>query len=118
MLANKRKDAVVVVDEAYIHFSDNAQSAADLVAAGKDVDRAADLLEDLWHGRPARRLRHGPAGPAGQAASVRRQGFLPVTGLACATASLQGEKPGGRAARASSSRSAKTPSSILEKKGI
>src|SRR5215475_11821410 len=35
LLANKKKDAVVVVDEAYIHFSDDAQTAAGLVAADK-----------------------------------------------------------------------------------
>ena len=37
LLANKKKDAVVVVDEAYIHFSENAQPCNDLVAADKDV---------------------------------------------------------------------------------
>src|SRR5205085_4552027 len=37
LLANKKSDAVVVVDEAYIHFSKNAQPCSDLVAAGKDV---------------------------------------------------------------------------------
>jgi histidinol-phosphate/aromatic aminotransferase/cobyric acid decarboxylase-like protein len=37
LLANKKSDAVVVVDEAYIHFSNNAKPASDLVAAGKDV---------------------------------------------------------------------------------
>src|SRR4051794_21496023 len=37
LLAKKKKDAVVVVDEAYIHFSDTAKPCSDLVAAGKDV---------------------------------------------------------------------------------
>src|SRR5260370_10990784 len=37
LLANKKKDAVVVVDEAYIHFSGDAESATSLVAADKDV---------------------------------------------------------------------------------
>jgi hypothetical protein len=37
LLANKKKDAVVVVDEAYIHFSGDAESAVSLVAADKDV---------------------------------------------------------------------------------
>jgi histidinol-phosphate/aromatic aminotransferase/cobyric acid decarboxylase-like protein len=37
LLANKKKDAVVVIDEAYIHFSEHAQPANDLVAQGKDV---------------------------------------------------------------------------------
>lgn len=36
-LANKPKGSVLVVDEAYIHFSDSAVSAVDMVAAGKDV---------------------------------------------------------------------------------
>ncbi|WP_049623144.1 pyridoxal phosphate-dependent aminotransferase [Frateuria defendens] len=36
LLANKPKGAVVLVDEAYIHFSD-APSVLDLVAAGKDL---------------------------------------------------------------------------------
>src|SRR5205085_10289971 len=37
LLANKKKDAVVVVDEAYIHFSETAQPSNDLVAEDKDV---------------------------------------------------------------------------------
>ena len=37
LLAHKSKDAVVVIDEAYIHFSHNAQPSSDLVAQGKDV---------------------------------------------------------------------------------
>lgn len=36
LVANKPKDSVVLVDEAYIHFSD-AQTAMDLVKADKDV---------------------------------------------------------------------------------
>jgi histidinol-phosphate aminotransferase len=37
LLANKKKDAEVVVDEAYMHLSDDAESAISLVAADKDV---------------------------------------------------------------------------------
>src|SRR5271165_4108341 len=36
LVENKPKDSVVLVDEAYVHFSD-ASSALDLVKAGKDV---------------------------------------------------------------------------------
>jgi histidinol-phosphate aminotransferase len=36
LVENKRKDSIVLVDEAYIHFSD-APSVMDLVKAGKDV---------------------------------------------------------------------------------
>jgi len=37
LLANKQKDAVVVVDEAYVHFSDTAQMCTDLVAQDKTL---------------------------------------------------------------------------------
>src|SRR5204862_1542996 len=37
LLANKQKDAIVLIDEAYIHFSATAQPCSDLVASGKDV---------------------------------------------------------------------------------
>jgi len=37
LVANKPKDSVVLIDEAYIHFTEAAQSTLDLVKAGKDV---------------------------------------------------------------------------------
>jgi histidinol-phosphate aminotransferase len=37
LVENKPKGSVVLVDEAYIHFSHSAKSCVDLVAAGKDV---------------------------------------------------------------------------------
>lgn len=37
LLANKPKGSVVLIDEAYIHYSDSAQSCLDLVAKGADV---------------------------------------------------------------------------------
>ncbi len=37
LVANKPKESVVLVDEAYIHFSEQAESTLDLVKAGKDV---------------------------------------------------------------------------------
>lgn len=37
LVANKPAGSVVLVDEAYIHFSETAQSAVDLVKSGKDV---------------------------------------------------------------------------------
>jgi histidinol-phosphate aminotransferase len=37
LVANKPKESVVLVDEAYIHFSEGAQATFDLVKAGKDV---------------------------------------------------------------------------------
>ena len=89
LLANKKKDAVVVVDEAYIHFSEDAESAVPLVAADKDVIvlrtfskiyGMAGLRAGMAIGRPdlLAKMRPFSAG-----------GFLPVTGLACATASMR-----------------------------
>jgi histidinol-phosphate aminotransferase len=88
LLANKKKDAVVVVDEAYIHFSDTAQPCNDLVAADKDVIvlrtfskvyGMAGIRAGFAMGRPDLLAKLRPYGG----------GMLPITGLACATASLR-----------------------------
>ena len=88
LLANKPKDAVVVIDEAYIHFSESAQPANDLVAAGKDVIvlrtfskvyGMAGLRAGFAMGRPDLLAKLRPYGI----------GMLPITGLACATASMK-----------------------------
>ena len=88
LLAKKQKDAVVVVDEAYIHYSVNAQPCNDLVAAGKDVVilrtfskvyGMAGIRAGYALGRPDLLLR------------MRQYGVsaIPVTALACAIASLK-----------------------------
>ncbi len=88
LLANKKKDAVVLVDEAYIHFSDNAQPCSDLVKAGKDIIvlrtfskiyGMAGLRMGFAMGRPDLLAKLRPYGA----------GFLPVTALACAAASMK-----------------------------
>jgi len=88
LLAHKAKNAVVIVDEAYIHFADDAQSATDLVKAGKDVIvmrtfskiyGMAGLRAGFAMARPDLLARLQPYGA----------GFLPVTALACAAASLR-----------------------------
>src|SRR5215472_64032 len=90
LLAHKQKDAVVVVDEAYIHFSDNARPSSDLVAAGKDVIvlrtfskvyGMAGIRAGFAMGRPDLLAKMRPYGGGG--------GMLPITGLACATASMK-----------------------------
>lgn len=89
LLANKKKDAIVVVDEAFIHFSDSAQPCNDLVAADKDVVvlrtfskvyGMAGLRAGFALGRPDRLSKMRMLGGGG---------FLPITGVACATASLK-----------------------------
>lgn len=89
LLANKKPDAIVVVDEAYIHFSSTAKPSSDLVAADKDVvvlrtfSKAygmAGLRAGFALGRPDLLDRMRAFGSSG---------FLPVTGIACAIASLK-----------------------------
>jgi histidinol-phosphate aminotransferase len=88
LLANKKKDTIVVVDEAYIHFSDKAQPASDLVAADKDVVvlrtfsklyGMAGLRAGFALGRPDLLAKMGAYGG----------GRVPITAAACATASLK-----------------------------
>jgi histidinol-phosphate aminotransferase len=86
-LAHKPKGAIILLDEAYIHFSD-APSCADLAAAGKDLIvlhtfsklyGMAGLRAGVAVGRPdllAKLARYG-TGP------------LPVAGMLAATASLR-----------------------------
>jgi histidinol-phosphate/aromatic aminotransferase/cobyric acid decarboxylase-like protein len=90
LLANKREDAVVIVDEAYIEFSDTAQSAAGLVAADKDVlvlrtfskvYGMAGIRAGYALGRPDLLDKLRPFGI--------NFGLLPITAVACATASLR-----------------------------
>jgi histidinol-phosphate aminotransferase len=89
LVANKPKGCIVLVDEAYIHFSASATPATDLVAAGKDVIvlrtfsklyGMAGLRAGAALGRPdlLEKMR-GLTGP----------NFLPVTAVAAATASLK-----------------------------
>ena len=89
LLANKNPNAVVVVDEAYIHYSPNAQPCGDLVAAGKDVV----VLKTFSKAYGMAGIRAGYAlGRPDLLAKMREygsSGFLPITGVACATASLK-----------------------------
>jgi histidinol-phosphate aminotransferase len=117
LLANKKKDAVVVVDEAYIHFSNDAQTAAGLVAADKDVIvlrtfskiyGMAGLRAGFAIGRPDLLAKMRP---------FSSSGFLPVTGVACATASLR-VKSLVAERRAQMTRVRENTFEFLEKKGI
>ncbi len=88
LLNNKKKDAVVVIDEAYIHFSDKAEPANDLVAKGKDVIvlrtfskiyGMAGIRAGFAMARPDLLAKLRPYGA----------GMQPVMGLTCATASMK-----------------------------
>src|SRR5260370_26463411 len=87
LVANKPKGAILLLDEAYIHFS-GADFASDLVAADKDVIilRTFSKLYGMAGLRAGAALGHpdllAKLKPAGA-------GMLPVTGMVGGTASLQ-----------------------------
>jgi histidinol-phosphate aminotransferase len=89
LLANKNKDAVVVVDEAYIHFTEKAVSAADLVAADKDVVVLRTFSK--IYGMAGLRAGFAAARPEllQRLRAFSSSSFLPVTGVACAAASMK-----------------------------
>jgi histidinol-phosphate/aromatic aminotransferase/cobyric acid decarboxylase-like protein len=87
LVANKPKGSILLLDEAYIHFS-GADFASDLVAADKDVIilrtfsklyGMAGLRAGAALGRPDLLAKLRPAGA----------GMMPVTGMVGGTASLQ-----------------------------
>lgn len=87
LLANKNKDSILLLDEAYIHFSQE-MPGADLVAKDKDVivlrtfSKAygmAGIRAGTALGRPDLLAKMRPYG----------SGMLPITGLVAATASLR-----------------------------
>jgi len=87
LLANKAKDAIVIVDEAYIHFSE-AHTVADMVAADKDVV-VLHTFSKIF-GMAGIRAGYGLGRP--DILAKLRQfgvGFNPVTGTACGAASLK-----------------------------
>lgn len=102
LIQNKPKGSILLLDEAYIHFS-NAEMGSPLVAQGKDVivlrtfSKAygmAGLRMGMALARPDLIAKMLPYGAGG---------FLPMTGLVAATASIksQGLVPARRKANAS-----------------
>jgi histidinol-phosphate aminotransferase len=88
LIANKPKDAVVLLDEAYIHLSKTVQPASKLVADGKDVI----ILRTFSKLFGMAGLRAGAAlGRPDLLAKLREfgAGALPVTGMVGAIASLK-----------------------------
>ena len=89
ILANKPKDAILVVDEAYIHFSGRDNMSTDLVAKDKDVVvlrtfskiyGMAGLRAGIVYAKPEYHT---------QLAKFDRGGNLSVGTMACAAASLK-----------------------------
>ena len=89
LIANKPADSVVVVDEAYIHFTEAAPSAIDLVKAGKDVVVLRTFSK--VYGMAGIRCGLLIARPDLSKRVLERGGFnfMPITGVVAATASLR-----------------------------
>ncbi len=87
---NKPKGSVLVVDEAYIHFSDNATTAADLVNTVEDVIVLRTFSK--LSGMAGLRLGFAVASPSNLAkingGSGRSQGIVAMTTIAAGVASL------------------------------
>jgi histidinol-phosphate aminotransferase len=89
ILANKKKDAVLIIDEAYVHFAGEEQYSTELVRQDKDVVvlrtfskiyGMAGLRAGALYGRPDL---------LAKVAEYGRGGNLPVTATACAAASMK-----------------------------
>ncbi|WCT75519.1 pyridoxal phosphate-dependent aminotransferase [Sphingomonas naphthae] len=91
LVANKPKDAIVLIDEAYTHFADKAPVASYMAAAGKDVIVMRTFSKIF--GMAGMRMGFIMARPDIIAKMMRydggmQSGALPLPSLACATASL------------------------------
>ncbi len=88
---NMPKGCTLVVDEAYIHFSDHATSAIDLVAAGENVVVLRTFSK--LYGMAGLRLGFAVASPANLAkmngGSGRSQGIIAATTIGAGVASLK-----------------------------
>ncbi len=89
LIANKPVDSVVVVDEAYIHFTEAAPSAIDLVKSGKDVVVLRTFSK--VYGMAGIRCGFLIARPDLSKRVLARGGFnfMPITAVVAATASLR-----------------------------
>ncbi len=89
LIANKPAESVVVVDEAYIHFTENSPSAVDLVKAGKDVLVLRTFSK--VYGMAGIRCGLLIARPDLGKRVLQRGGFnfMPITAVVAATASLR-----------------------------
>jgi histidinol-phosphate aminotransferase len=88
LVENKPKDSVVMVDEAYIHFSE-APSVIDLVKAGKDIVVLRTFSK--LYGMAGLRCGAAVARPDLLDQLMRRAGwnFMPITACVAASASLK-----------------------------
>ena len=89
ILANKAKDAVLIVDEAYVHFSGMENSSMDLVRDGKDVVVLRTFSKIYGMAGLRAGAAYGRPDLVGKVREFGGSGFMPVTATACAAASLK-----------------------------
>jgi histidinol-phosphate/aromatic aminotransferase/cobyric acid decarboxylase-like protein len=89
ILANKPKDSVLIIDEAYVHFSGLENMSTDLVKADKDVVVLRTFSK--IYGMAGLRAGAAYARPdlLAKISQYGGSGFMPVTATACAAASMK-----------------------------
>src|SRR3984885_12299195 len=89
ILANKPKDAVLIIDEAYIHFSGRDHMSTDLVKADKDVVVLRTFSKIYGMAGMRAGIAYGRPDLLDQLAKFGRTANLSVVTMACAAASLK-----------------------------
>jgi len=89
ILENKKKDAVLIIDEAYIHFSGRDHMSTDLVKADKDVIVLRTFSKIYGMAGMRAGIAYGRPDLLEQLAKFGRTGNLSVVTMACAAASLK-----------------------------
>jgi histidinol-phosphate aminotransferase len=93
ILANKKKDAILVIDEAYIHFSGRDHMSTDLVKADKDVVVLRTFSKIYGMAGLRAGMAYGRPDLLAQLAKFGRTGNLSVATMACAAASMKAGMP-------------------------
>ena len=91
ILANKKKDAILVVDEAYIHFSGRDHMSTDLVRQDKDVVVLRTFSKIYGMAGMRVGVAYGRPDLLKQLAKFGRTANISIPAMACAAASLKAE---------------------------
>jgi histidinol-phosphate/aromatic aminotransferase/cobyric acid decarboxylase-like protein len=89
ILANKPKDAVLIIDEAYVHFSGPENMSTDLVKADKDVVVLRTFSKIYGMAGIRAGAAYGRPDLLEKVRAYGGSGMLPVTATACAAASMK-----------------------------
>jgi histidinol-phosphate/aromatic aminotransferase/cobyric acid decarboxylase-like protein len=89
ILANKKKDAVLIIDEAYVHFAGPDVYSTELVRQDKDVVVLRTFSKIYGMAGLRAGAAYGRPDLLAKIAEYGRGGNLPVTATACAAASMK-----------------------------